>query len=236
MTHGGLFSGFEAHRVLKSEDIENALRDGIIVLDTNVLLSLYRYTDKTVDDILRVLSTAGDRLFIPHQVVREFWRNRQSVISGLGSASKEARDVLTKSSRSAEHAIKTWAKTVALPTPDRDRLLSILEDAFDEVSQGLEDSPAKISAATPTANDALLCQIEELLSGRVGTKPDESAWEAAVAEGDARARSKTPPGYMDIEKESPACPREPRATTWCGAKLSPRAGKEGSTWSWSLPT
>ena len=94
MGRGGLYSGFEAYRVLTAEDIKRALQHGLVALDTNVLLNLYRYNEKTVDDLLRVAEAAAERLFVPHQVVREFWRNRQSVIASLGSASKDAQAAL----------------------------------------------------------------------------------------------------------------------------------------------
>jgi hypothetical protein len=51
MGRGGLYSGFEAYRVVTAEDIRRALQIGIVSLDTNVLLSLYRYNEKTVDDL-----------------------------------------------------------------------------------------------------------------------------------------------------------------------------------------
>ncbi len=53
MSRSGLYSGFESYRVLTAEDIRNALQNGIVALDTNVLLNLYRYNDKTVGDLLR---------------------------------------------------------------------------------------------------------------------------------------------------------------------------------------
>lgn len=60
--------------------------------------------------ILRVAGAADDRLYVPHQVVREFWRNRQSVIAGLGSASKDAHGAMSKNATSTSDAISRWRR------------------------------------------------------------------------------------------------------------------------------
>lgn len=206
MANGGLYSGFEAHRILKSEDISEALRTGMLALDTNVLLNLYRYTDKTVEDILEVVSVVGDRLFVPHQVVREFWRNRQAVVSSLGSTSKEARELLQKNSRASSSAITNWAKSVALSPAVRDEMLKSVDDFYEGIVERIEEAPAKITPATPTADDHLLQRMEEILSDRVGLPLDEDDWNGAVAEGEGRVDSQTPPGYLDVDKRNSGLP------------------------------
>ena len=60
-------------------------KDAYIVIDTNVLLMAYQWRDmtfKTVYEALCELSNDG-RLKIPHQVIKEFAKNRPEVIQGL---------------------------------------------------------------------------------------------------------------------------------------------------------
>ncbi|MEV5354581.1 PIN-like domain-containing protein [Streptomyces sp. NPDC086081] len=45
------------------------------VLDTNVLLNLYRCNERTRRDTLAVLNKLRDRLWVPHQVLTECWRS-----------------------------------------------------------------------------------------------------------------------------------------------------------------
>ena len=40
------------------------------MIDANVLLNLYRYNESPRDDLLEVLQKVGDRLWVPHQVIR----------------------------------------------------------------------------------------------------------------------------------------------------------------------
>ncbi|WP_448808466.1 PIN-like domain-containing protein [Agromyces bauzanensis] len=200
MSTGGLFTGFEHFRVLGSAEIRDALQTGMIVLDTNVLLNLYRYNDKTVDDLLNVTSAANDRLFVPHQVVREFWRNRQPVIASLGSASKDAQAALAKNTTSTKDAISRWAKSVAIPDDERDNLLLEVDRYFKGLRTRIGEEPVRVSTHTPTARDSLLAKLEALLEGSVGSALTEEEWTTAVAEGERRVENSIPPGYMDAEK------------------------------------
>lgn len=200
MVTGGLYSGFESYRVLSSVEIRNALQHGMIALDTNVLLNLYRYNEKTVDDLLRVAEAAAERLFVPHQVINEFWRNRQSVIASLGSASKDAVAALNKNESSSIDAVSRWAKSVALPEPERDELQQQVSEFFGSLRSRLGDEPVRLLAHSPTGRDELLGRLERLLGGRVGPPLEADEWASAVAEGERRVENSIPPGYMDADK------------------------------------
>lgn len=54
--------------------------NGLIVLDTNVLLNFYRYSEKTSNDLFNTLEQFSDRLWIPYQVAKEYQKNRLAVI------------------------------------------------------------------------------------------------------------------------------------------------------------
>jgi hypothetical protein len=76
-----IFDGFEGYQVPSNDEAELALRSGLVVVDTNALLNLYRYTERTRDDLFRVLESLGTRLWIPHQVMLEFWRTLPASMS-----------------------------------------------------------------------------------------------------------------------------------------------------------
>ena len=58
------------------EDFEGLWRDAIFILDANVLLDLYRYSEGTRNQLLKLLRENKDRLWLPHQVAREYLRGR----------------------------------------------------------------------------------------------------------------------------------------------------------------
>ncbi|MFE7773306.1 PIN-like domain-containing protein [Streptomyces sp. NPDC057445] len=73
----------------------------MIVLDTNVLLNLYRYNARTREDTLAVLSRLRARLWVPHQVLTGFRRNRElrSVRHHHSTKAKETSAALDKARR-----------------------------------------------------------------------------------------------------------------------------------------
>src|SRR5439155_25744789 len=76
----GLFDGFEGYRTPAVDDYRHLLTSGLVVPDANVLLNLYRYNSQTQNDLLAVLERLEDKLWVPHQVLAEFWRNRESAL------------------------------------------------------------------------------------------------------------------------------------------------------------
>ncbi|WP_231662859.1 PIN-like domain-containing protein, partial [Pseudanabaena sp. 'Roaring Creek'] len=72
---------FPGYYLPTEEEFIELWKSGIFVLDTNVLLKLYKYDQKTCDDFFKVLRVVSDRLWIPHQVALEFQENRVSTIN-----------------------------------------------------------------------------------------------------------------------------------------------------------
>lgn len=196
----GLYTGFEAHRIPREADIPRALKEGLVAIDTNVLLNLYRYNEKTVEDILDVLAAVSDRLFVPHQVVREFWRNRQKVIKSRGSVTRNAQQALEKNRTSTMNAIITWAQATALKSEEQQTLVREVGQFFDDLKSKIGSEPSRQASNRMMAQDRVLDRLETMLEGSVGGELDSDEWENAVAEGERRVAESIPPGYMDIEK------------------------------------
>jgi PIN like domain len=65
---GGLFKGFEGYRTPSDEDYRTALTNALVVLDTNVLLNLYRYNDETRSSMIDVMK---ERYSKPHVIEKK---------------------------------------------------------------------------------------------------------------------------------------------------------------------
>lgn len=89
----GLFDGFEGYRSPTEDDLAEAIRTSLVVLDTNVLLNLYSFQGATLSGFIRVFKALGDRLFVPHQVVDEFWRNRRDVLAANQGRHREREEI-----------------------------------------------------------------------------------------------------------------------------------------------
>ena len=90
----------------KSE-IKDLWDNAIITLDANVLLNLYRYSDETKDELLKIFEKLKDRIWIPNQAAKEFFANKLNVIhqqeKAYDSATSSLKTIETEFENSRQH-------------------------------------------------------------------------------------------------------------------------------------
>ncbi len=198
----GLYDGFEGYRTATAEDYRRLFSEGLVVPDANVLLNLYRYTGQARDDLLSVLERLKDQLWIPHQVLAEFWRNRGIVLRDPRDTEKVAREMSDARDR-ALSSFRAWANRVSLPSEQSTSLAAALNEGFDAVIEGVDrfTDASAAESARDTDKDEVLKRLEPILDGRVGSVLGDAAHEQAVEEGLRRVAQRQPPGYMDKKKD-----------------------------------
>lgn len=199
---GGLYQGFEAYRTQADDDLRRVLQTCMVVFDTNVLLNLYRYNAETRTSIVDVMKALGDRLWVPHQVLEEFWRNRERALSDPLRQVQETGDELQKLRAASVEQLRMWVNRAALSKPDATVAESSLNEAFDSAQAliaHLIDEP-EVERARNTQHDDVLSQLEPVLDGRVGSPMPAGAYAAAVQEANRRAEAGEPPGFADAKK------------------------------------
>ncbi|WP_165685488.1 PIN-like domain-containing protein [Streptomyces sp. KO7888] len=208
----GIFDGFAEYRTPSVEDYQRLFGSGLVVVDTNVLLTLYRSNQRTRDDLLNVLERLRERLWVPHQVIAEFWRNREhiSVLGHHRARAKEVGEALAKAGRSASDALDRWLKQVHVGD-DADINSAITEhrqqlgDVLAALQAVIERQAEKdvIADAIDTNSDPVLGRLEPILQGRIGLPLPEQEFADALNEAKRRGREELPPGYEDF-KSKPA--------------------------------
>jgi hypothetical protein len=197
----GLFTGFDAYITASDDDYRHLLTDGLVVLDTNVLLNLYRYTTDAREDMFNVLDRVRDRLWIPHQVLAEFWRNRDSVLRDPRDTNKAARELNEDRERTVS-TLQAWANRVSL-APERSRgLLEALDKGFETVLAAIDEyeDEGAVEAARDTSKDEVLVRLDAVLKGSCGKSLEKTAHATAIEEGLRRVEARVPPGYLDKKK------------------------------------
>src|SRR6266536_3852545 len=91
-------------------------------------------------DLIKSLKSLGDRLVVPHQALRDFWRRRQRLQDSHRGATKTAADALAKSGRSIRDALDTWAKAVGVDDDELSDLTTRVDDFLDELKGELQTS------------------------------------------------------------------------------------------------
>jgi len=175
-------------------------KEATIVLDTNVLLNLYRLPTTARDEFISALENLKSRLWIPHQVALEFQRRRLTVIASERKNTEEAVNAAKKL------AGELKAKIEALQIDKRDIGIDVkpLIEGFENANSKLVDAldVAHARQFEISASDALRDSLDKLFEGKVGDGPkDQNELDSLSSNGDERYANKIPPGFADIDKE-----------------------------------
>jgi len=204
-TRSGIFdNGFEAYRTVTDDDYRALFASGLVVLDTNVLLDLYRYHPETRQELLNVLDKLSERLWIPNQVMAEFWARRESVLEDASDIT----DTVVALNRLSEQYIgrvREWTNRAGLREEATDSLVAISRSAFDATIKkirSLADDKA-LKMAEDTAKDPVLIRLKSILQDRVGNPLTVERKRTAInQEAPQRFADRRPPGYMDANKKN----------------------------------
>ncbi|WP_157969645.1 PIN-like domain-containing protein [Pseudomonas huaxiensis] len=180
---------FPGHFANDPLDLKRLWESSLIVIDANVLLSLYRYSESTRNEFIQMFEKLEDRLWMPHQFAKEYLRGRLKVITDQTRSYDSAIEALSKLRREFEH-------------PKQHPFLSsgVLEDwkrTFDMVTEELRLN--KERQETKIVDDDVKDFVGRVLGGRVGEGYSDSYLEEIVTAGRLRYASKIPPGFMDAQ-------------------------------------
>lgn len=169
--------------------------DCIFILDTNVLLNLYRYDEATRNDFLVTLEYVKDRLWIPHQVALEYQENRNQVIKSEEKRLNDIEIVLN----GIKNDVST--KLNQFPSVKSNDLLEKLHNLFKNFID--EVRPAMSSQILHSdKHDPVREKLDYLFEDKIGNPPEnQQELEKIYSEGEARYKVKCPPGYKDDEKK-----------------------------------
>ena len=187
---------FEYYILSDEVRIKNIWNEAIIVLDANVLLNLYRYTEASKDNLLEVLEYYKDRLWIPYQVGLEYHQNRIAVYFDMNAAYKQIADSLEK--ETAEFIKKlNLSKYTHHPKIE----IKWFEEKIRLCIGELKDKLLEIesSCSFDSEGDNINEKVSELFNGKVGKDFDVSELDTLYKEGSKRYGEKIPPGYCDAK-------------------------------------
>lgn len=204
---GGLVDDFGAYYRPTDEQLRDAYGSGIVVLDTNVLLDLYRLSPAARGSMVSLLEALASRVFVPHQVALEFHRNRASAVADRRSEIESSRSQLAElhaKARGLVRQISTRAYGDSRRALDAEHWL---QQAFD-AAIGFSDSAAEEYDLNEDSivgtYDPILESLATVLDGRVAPKPPAEVLAADHAEAQRRHQAKEPPGFRDGGKNDNA--------------------------------
>jgi hypothetical protein len=191
---------FDEYYTPNDDEYRKFLTEGTIVLDANVLLAPYKLDADTRRQVFSILDSVQDRLWVPYQAGWEFFENRPGVIAGEDKVYQDLEKPIKDAKSKLETHFSTLRAHPVVTPEEQTRLMRHVEDALAIVHRLSGGRDGKLEDAL--RSDAVLEQWQRLLAGRLGDAPSQDVLSERVELAKDRYSRKTPPGYMDAEKES----------------------------------
>lgn len=195
--------------MINIEEFKKIRRENhLIVLDTNILLELYRQPANISIDVIDVLERIIDKIYIPRQVYNEYIKNYQTI---CGSEKKKYQRVSTELSQEVrkfqesidakirEYRKHNYTDIVELQNNLNNKLIEITAIVDEYVNSHKEEIDFNLEFLE---NDKVKEFVERLKNQNcIGDDISFSGKIKILNEGKIRYDNLIPPGYLDSEKE-----------------------------------
>lgn len=184
---------------LNQSEIKKIWKEGILTVDTNVLLDLYRYHYNTRQALLASLAKFKGRAWISYQVADEFFKNRSGVIISAKGAFVDAEKLIFDLTKAIEEPLRKLKNSRIIPDELEEKLENGIKVAVDEAKASIE----KIRNEFPDykKQDPILQSINSLFNSQVGKPFEKEKLVEVLKEAKYRKDNKIPPGFKDSGKD-----------------------------------
>ncbi|MYS24669.1 hypothetical protein GA0115240_167010 [Streptomyces sp. DvalAA-14] len=199
-------SAFPGHWRRPADDYRDAIKTSLIVLDTNILLGLYRFTPAARSELFDVLSKVEDRLWVPNQVVDEYYQRRIDAVKEHIDLYNEVPKAISDHKAKILSEIRNFANRCSLSGPDKNELIDPVEASIKDVLEKIKIHEEKFDLTLEKVvnADPILSALAQLLDGKTGDPFSAEEKESLLKEFSNRVETKTPPGYRDAGKKENA--------------------------------
>ncbi|MGW2716060.1 PIN domain-containing protein [Streptomyces sp. NPDC001492] len=201
-TNSTFLVGFEGLWRRPQSDYRRAIQTYTIAIDTNVLLDLYRFTPKARRELLDVLRKVQDRLWVPHQVAKEYFSRRVDALKDqIDLYDAVPRELQTLHDRAITQ-VNTFSRRCSLPEKDKKALIEPLQKALSAVTGEIERhrNALDLTLAKVASNDPVLEDLAQILNNRTGPPFSLEGEKKLLESYSERAAARVPPGYKDSGK------------------------------------
>lgn len=195
------------------ENLEKIFNEATIVLDTNSLLNLYRYSRETRIKYLEILSNVEDRIFLTHNICTEFYKNRYVLIANRLVFKKTIIELIeeyngkllniVQSSSCGSNKYNNALSILKHEDELRNKIIEELDKSIKKLKRILNSFEEEIDIKYLQNNDPILTEVVRMYNNKVSSEIPYEEKEKIYKEGSERYKKQTPPGYKDIDKPEP---------------------------------
>jgi len=181
------------------EELDEIWGKGLLTVDANLLLDLYRYHEDTRESILSSLEKFEGTLWLSRQASEEFFRNRNKVIVSASKTFKEAKDEVEKLHSTIESAVNQLKGNRLIPEDLAEEMLNSILPPVTAAKEKIEG--LKMAHPDFLKDDSVLTKLTDLFESSIGDSFRDEEKEGVMEEAKRRQINNIPPGYLDSEKD-----------------------------------
>lgn len=196
------YDAFE--KILKEEN------ETIIVLDTNIILALAKYSLYSSKKLLELLYYCNELLWIPNQVFKEYNANKHKIFGDIKKRfeklEKNLLEVNRKNGQKLRSALENSIKYNYLGIEKMEKALLGKTDELDEIIKSYKDTIGDEYLIITQYSGEIIGEIEKFVSdlkenNQIGEKISFRSKIEIIRQGEIRYKYKIPPGYKDDNKD-----------------------------------
>ncbi len=173
------------------DEFQNLWGNCLFVLDANVLLNLYCYSESGRKDLIEeIFKPISDRLWVPHQVALEYHSNRRTKIMEQANKYKNIQPQLRRTQQDLDQ-LRTHKEHPFVNVELIDKIKDPLAEILQELEKRKQEQVELLDA------DHILHSVTELLEGRIGCPYGEEKMQEIYKQWKTRYENRIPPGYRD---------------------------------------
>jgi len=195
-TKKNLSNMFKGYINYTSDEYKRIWENSIIVVDTNILLNFYRYSKDTRKGMLKILNNLKPRLWLPYQVGKEYFNNKNNVIETSYNEYDKLNSKLKDLFSSAVQEVNVKKNSQLKSKSD---ITELLNQCIKKISEILEKE--KEEKKPNFEKNDVEDKIIKLFDESIGNDFSPEEYINLREEGLRRIKDKIPPGYKDVEKE-----------------------------------
>jgi len=180
-------------------DYDSIWEKGILTVDANMPLDLYRYNSDTCDSLLDAIGSFGERVWVSPQAASEFFANRKRVIVSAGQDFADASRVVDGAGAPLADAAAKLRGFRLVPRGVIEQMEAAIAASLDAARKEIDH----VGTGHPDylKDDPILDRLLAAFDGRVGDGYDEGRRSELIREGQERFKAKKPPGFEDDRTE-----------------------------------
>lgn len=190
--------GFEYYYRPNNEAVDNIIKSGTLVFDTNVLLDVFRVENKSSQTLLKLFDALKERVKLPYHVVEEYHEEYLSVLvkqkvslqNAVKTLKNKEKGLLVYSRNSDFSGLSKYAKTIM--DVSLEKAVKSITESYSKTIKHLENE---------IHNDLIINKLSDIFSDSVLPPLTDEELKSIYNEGITRYNKQVPPGYKDASKD-----------------------------------